>query len=66
MPEEAPSHFNQSDPGDDFQPPNLRPLRALAEREELADACARLADASVIPCLRATRTRRWRAMWLRR
>jgi hypothetical protein len=26
------------------EPPDLRPLRALAEREELADAVSRLAD----------------------
>jgi hypothetical protein len=36
--------FNRDDPEDDFQPPDLSPLRALAERAELADARARLAD----------------------
>ena len=39
-------HSRQPDRGDfdgDLQPPDLRPLRALAEREELADARARLA-----------------------
>lgn len=30
--------------GDGFQPPDLRPLRKLAEREELADARACLAN----------------------
>jgi hypothetical protein len=44
MPEEQACQFNQGDPDDDYQPPDLRPLRALAEREELADARARLAD----------------------
>jgi hypothetical protein len=44
VPEEQPGHLDQGDPEDDFQPPDLRPLRAAAEREELADARARLAD----------------------
>jgi len=44
MSEEQSRHLDQSDPEDDFQAPDLRPLRALAEREELADARARLAD----------------------
>jgi hypothetical protein len=44
VPEEQLSHFNQDDPEDDFQPPDLRPLRTLAEGEELADARARVAD----------------------
>jgi len=44
MPEEQPSHFGPNDSEDDFQPPDLRRLRSLAEREELADARARLAD----------------------
>jgi hypothetical protein len=44
VPEDQSRQFNQGDPEDDFQPPDLRPLRALAEREELADARARLAD----------------------
>jgi hypothetical protein len=44
MSEEQSRQFDQSDPENDFQPPDLRPLRALAEREELADARARLAD----------------------
>jgi hypothetical protein len=44
MSEEQSRHLDQGDPEDDFQPPDLRPLRALAEREELADARARLAD----------------------
>jgi hypothetical protein len=45
MSEEQSRHVSQRDPEDDFQPPDLRPLRALAEREELADARALLADA---------------------
>jgi len=45
MPEDQSSQVSQGDPEDDFQPPDLRPLRALAEREELADARAHLADA---------------------
>jgi hypothetical protein len=44
MPEEQAHQLNQGDPEDDFQPPDLRALRALAEREELADARALLAD----------------------
>jgi hypothetical protein len=44
MSEEQSDHLNQDDPEDDFQQPDLRPLRALAERDELADARARLAD----------------------
>jgi hypothetical protein len=44
MPGEQSRYLGQGDPVDDFQPPDLRPLRALAEREELADARARLAD----------------------
>jgi len=44
MPEEQSSDLNLGDPEDDFQPPDLRPLRALVGREELADARARLAD----------------------
>jgi hypothetical protein len=44
MPEEQFHQLDQGDPEDNFQPPDLRPLRALAEREELADAHARLAD----------------------
>jgi hypothetical protein len=44
MPEEQARQLNQDDSDDYFQPPDLRPLRALAEREELADARARLAD----------------------
>jgi hypothetical protein len=42
--EDQSRRLDQGDPEDDFQPPDLRPLRALAEREELADARARLAD----------------------
>jgi hypothetical protein len=45
MPEDQSSQPTQGDPEDDFQPPDLRPLRALAECEELADARAHLADA---------------------
>jgi hypothetical protein len=45
MPEDQSSQLDQGDPEEDFQPPDLRPLRALAEHEELADARARLADA---------------------
>lgn len=44
--------LRQSDVDDDYQgdePPDLEPLRALAERQELADATARLADASGRP-----------------
>jgi hypothetical protein len=44
MPEEQFRQLDQGGPEDDFQPPDLRPLRALAEREELADARAHLAD----------------------
>jgi hypothetical protein len=44
VPEEQPSHFDQCNPEDDFRPPDLRPLRALAEGEELADARARVGD----------------------
>ena len=44
MPEDQSRHLDQGEPEDEFQPPDLRPLRALAEREELADARARLAD----------------------
>jgi hypothetical protein len=44
MSEDQSRQLNEADPEDDFQPPDLRPLRALAEREELADARARLAD----------------------
>jgi hypothetical protein len=44
MPENQASHFDQGDPEGDFQPPDLRPLRTLAESEELADARARVAD----------------------
>jgi hypothetical protein len=44
MPEDRSSQLGQGDPEDGFQPPDLRPLRALAEREELADARAHLAD----------------------
>lgn len=45
MSEDQSRALGQGDPGDDFQPPDLRPLRALAERDELADARALLADA---------------------
>jgi hypothetical protein len=45
MPEDQSSQPGQGGPEDDFQPPDLRSLRALAECEELADARARLADA---------------------
>jgi hypothetical protein len=51
MPEEQFSDLNLGDPEDDFQPPDLRPLRTLAEREELADARARLADGLGHPLL---------------
>jgi hypothetical protein len=44
MSEEQSHQLDQGDPEDGFQPPDLRPLWALAEREELADARARLAD----------------------
>jgi hypothetical protein len=49
MPEDQSRQLDQGDPEDDFQPSDLRPLRALAEREELADARARLADARPSP-----------------
>jgi hypothetical protein len=44
MPEDQSRQPDQGDLENDFQPPDLRPLRAVAEREELADARARLAD----------------------
>jgi hypothetical protein len=44
MPEERSDQLNQDYAGDGFQPPDLRPLRAVAEREELADARDRLSD----------------------
>jgi hypothetical protein len=44
MSEDQSRHLDRGDFDGDFQPPDLRPLRALAEREELADARARLAD----------------------
>jgi hypothetical protein len=44
MPEDQSRQLGQGDREDDFQPPDLRPLRALAECEELADARARVAD----------------------
>jgi hypothetical protein len=44
MAEERSDQLNQDYAEDGFQPPDLRPLRALAEREELADARDRLSD----------------------
>jgi hypothetical protein len=44
MPERRSRQLDQGDPEDDFRPPDLRPLRTLAEGEELADARARVAD----------------------
>jgi hypothetical protein len=44
MSEDQSRHLDQGEHGDEFQPPDLRPLREIAEREELADAHARLAD----------------------
>jgi len=44
MPEEQSRRIDRGDAGEDCQPPDLGPLRAVAEREELADARARLAD----------------------
>jgi hypothetical protein len=44
MPEERSDQLNQDYAEDGFQPPDLRPLRALAEREELANARDRLSD----------------------
>jgi hypothetical protein len=44
MPEERSDQLNQDYAEDGFQPPDLRPLRALAEREELADARDRLSN----------------------
>jgi hypothetical protein len=44
MPEEQSRRVSQGEHEGEFQPPDLRPLRALAEREELADARARVAD----------------------
>ena len=44
MPEEQSRQLDQGDAEDDFQPPDLRPLRTLAEGGELADARARIAD----------------------
>jgi hypothetical protein len=58
MPEERSRHLDQSDPEDDFQPPDLGPLRALPERDDLADARGR-------PCQRDPNAR-WRKMWPRR
>jgi hypothetical protein len=51
MPEDQSRHFDQGEHEGEFQPPDLRPLRALAEREELADARARLADGLDHPLL---------------
>src|ERR1700685_837822 len=44
MPEERSDQLNQDYAEDGFQPPDLRPLRALADREELANARDRLSD----------------------
>jgi Protein of unknown function (DUF2637) len=44
MPEDQSRHPGQGEHEDGFEPPDLRQLRAIAEREELADARARLAD----------------------
>jgi hypothetical protein len=44
MSEESSRQLEQAYAEDDFQPPDLRPLRALAEREELADARDRLSN----------------------
>ena len=44
MPEDPSHQPEQGHDEDCFQPPDLRPLRALAEREELADARSRLAN----------------------
>jgi hypothetical protein len=44
MSEEQSRQLDQAEHEGEFQSPDLRPLRALAEREELADARARLAD----------------------
>ena len=40
MPEDRSDQLNQDYAEDGFQPPDLRPLRGLAEREELEDARA--------------------------
>jgi hypothetical protein len=44
MSEDRFDQLDQDYAEDGFQPPDLRPLRALAEREELADARDRLTD----------------------
>jgi len=44
MSEDQSRDVDQGEDEDQFQPLDLRPLRALAEREELADARARLAN----------------------
>jgi hypothetical protein len=44
MSEDQSRDLGRDEHRDEFQPPDLRPLRALAESEELADARARLAD----------------------
>jgi hypothetical protein len=44
MPEERSDQLNQDYAEDAFQPPDLRPLRALAECEELSDARDGLSD----------------------
>ena len=60
--------FEQPESGadDGLRAPDLGPLRAAAEQEELAEAQARLADGSGYRLSPSTRRRRWRGMWRRR
>lgn len=51
------------DPDDALEAPDLEPLRAAAEQEELAEARTRLADSLGNPLPAVTRMRRWRATW---
>jgi hypothetical protein len=44
MSEDQSRHLDQGEHQGEFQPPDLRPLRAIAEREELADARDRVSD----------------------
>jgi hypothetical protein len=64
MAEEQSRHLGQGDPEDDFQPPDLRPLRELANAKNQPTLVLALAwpTAPAVPCLQATLTPRWRAM----